>query len=87
MRHYQSTVVTRVKISHRIRLPLVLGSKPAWFFGVLLLMIVSTGLLPAAATQISGLESPQSFLADPATNLVVTMKDGKVYKNSLARGP
>ena len=68
MRHYQSTVVTRVKISHRIRLPLVLGSKPAWFFGVLLLMIVSTGLLPAAATQISGLESPQSFLADPATN-------------------
>jgi hypothetical protein len=55
-----------VKISHRIRFSL--GSKPAWFFGVLLLTTAQTGLLPAAATQISGLESPQSFLADPATN-------------------
>jgi hypothetical protein len=57
-----------VKISHRIRASSILGSKPTWFLGTLSLIAVLTGTLPAAATQISGLESPQSFLADPATN-------------------
>jgi hypothetical protein len=38
------------------------------FLGALSLVLALAGMTPAAATQISGLESPQSFLADPATN-------------------
>lgn len=38
------------------------------FLGALSLALALAGTTPAAAMQISGLESPQSFLADPATN-------------------
>ena len=38
------------------------------FTGTLWLALSLTWFLPAAAMHISGLESPQSFLADPATN-------------------
>lgn len=43
-------------------------SQLPWLLGALSLALVMGGTAPAAAMQISGLESPQSFLADPATN-------------------
>lgn len=40
----------------------------ALFIGMLGLALLLSGTVPVTAMQISGLESPQSFLADPATN-------------------
>lgn len=57
-----------MKTSRRILRSFVFGSKPSRAFGTLALVAALAGTIPASATQISGLESPQSFLADPATN-------------------